>query len=135
MLEAGYVVIACGGGGIPVIENEAGELEGVEAVIDKDLASSLLATRIEADSLLITTVVERVAINFNTPEQEWLQRITADEARRYQREGQFAEGSMGPKIEAILRYLDEVGGAGIITDPPHIMGALEGRLGTTIMPG
>ncbi len=134
LASAGYVVIACGGGGIPVIEGENGDFEGVEAVIDKDLASSMLAREIGADVFLVSTSVEKVAINFDTPEQQWLDRLTASEAQRYYDEGQFAEGSMGPKIAAILGFLERRGQRGIITDPPNIVRALNGLSGTLIVP-
>lgn len=98
LAEAGYVVIGCGGGGIPVIEDEDGNLRGIEAVIDKDFASSLLAREIGADLFMVSTGVERVAIHFNKPDQRWLDRITVAEAKRYHAEDHFDKGSMGPKI-------------------------------------
>ncbi|HQE17216.1 MAG TPA: carbamate kinase, partial [Aggregatilineales bacterium] len=101
LLENGIIVIAVGGGGIPVIENDKGELEGVFAVIDKDRGSSLLAAELGADLFVITTAVEKVAIHFNTPNQQWLDSMTVSEAKRYLAEGHFAEGSMKPKIEAV----------------------------------
>jgi len=134
LANAGYLVIACGGGGIPVIENEEGELEGVEAVIDKDLASSLLARDLGADLLLVSTGVEKVALRFNTPEQRWLDRLSLDEARRYYAAGEFAEGSMGPKIRAVIEFLEAGGGEGVITNPPNIARALSGATGTHILP-
>lgn len=102
--EAGFVVIAVGGGGIPVIENEAGVLVGTRAVIDKDLATSLLAQELKVDLFLISTAVPQVAINFNEPDQRWLDRMTVKEARAYQTAGHFKPGSMGPKIEAVLSW-------------------------------
>ncbi len=135
LIEAGVIVIAVGGGGIPVVRNEEGELVGVEAVIDKDYASALLASSLPADLLLISTAVERAALNFNRPDQRWLDRMTLEEARRYFQEGHFAKGSMGPKIEACIRFLDQGGKQALITDPPNIGRALRGETGTWIVPG
>jgi carbamate kinase len=105
----GFVVVACGGGGIPVVEDENGNLKGVEAVIDKDLASSLLARSMGADTFVLPTGVEKVALDFNKPTQRWLDRMTLEEARRHQAEEQFDKGSMGPKVAALI---DFVGGGG-----------------------
>ena len=135
LVKAGYVVIACGGGGIPVCQDTDGDLEGVEAVIDKDLASSMLARELDADLLLISTGVEKVAIGFGRPDQRWLERISRAEAEAYLAAGEFAEGSMAPKIRAIIAYLDRPGRPGLITDPPNIGRALAGRTGTTIVYG
>jgi carbamate kinase len=132
LVQAGYVVIACGGGGIPVVADETGDLHGVEAVIDKDLASSMLARELNADLLVISTSVPRVAINFGRPEQRWLEQITREEAQAYLAEGHFAEGSMAPKIRAIVAYLDRPGRRGLITDPPNIGRALAGQAGTLL---
>ena len=126
----GYVVIACGGGGIPVIRNEKGYLVGVEAVIDKDLASGLLATRIGAELFVISTGVERVAVNFNTPEQRWLDRVSLAEAKALVGEGQFDAGSMEPKVLAMIRFLEGGGTRGVIADPEHLISAIDGRAGT-----
>ena len=134
LVRAGYVVIACGGGGIPVVADAAGDLQGVEAVIDKDLASSMLARELNADLLVISTSVARVAINFGRPEQRWLERLTRREAQAYLAEGHFAEGSMAPKIRAIVAYLDRPGRQGLITDPPNIARALAGQAGTLLTP-
>jgi carbamate kinase len=133
LVNAGYVVIACGGGGIPVVQDAAGDLQGVEAVIDKDLASSMLARELAADLLVISTSVPRVAIHFGRPEQRWLDRLTRAEAERYLAEGHFAEGSMAPKIRAIIGYLDRPGRRGLITDPASIGRALRGEAGTEIV--
>ena len=133
LINAGFVVIGVGGGGIPVVENESGELFGVEAVIDKDLGSSLLATMINADLFLITTAVEKVAINYNKPNQQWLDRMTVEEAKAYMAEGHFAKGSMLPKIQAILRFLENGGKQGLITNPENIGRALNGETGTWIV--
>jgi carbamate kinase len=134
LVAAGFVVIGVGGGGIPVIEDENGDLQGVEAVIDKDFASALLATSIDADLFLISTAVEKVALNFNKPDQQWLDRMTLDEARQYLSEGHFAKGSMEPKIRAIIGYLEQGGKDAIITDPGNIERALNGETGTRIVP-
>jgi carbamate kinase len=134
LIEEGFVVVGVGGGGIPVIRKENGDLIGVEAVIDKDFGSSLLATLIDADMFIISTAVEKVAINFNKPNVKWLDRMTAAEARAYMAEGQFAKGSMLPKIQAILKFLDKGGKAAIITNPENIGRALRGETGTWIVP-
>ncbi len=133
LVKAGYVVIACGGGGIPVYRDQEGDLEGVEAVIDKDLASSMLARELDAELLLISTGVPQVAIAFGQPGQRWLARISRAEAERYLAAGEFAEGSMAPKIRAIIGYLDRDGRQGVITDPPNIGRALRGETGTSIV--
>jgi carbamate kinase len=132
LVSAGYVVIACGGGGIPVFQGDDGDLQGVEAVIDKDLASSMLARELNADLFVISTGVPRVAINFGRPDQRWLEQLTRAEAERYLTEGHFAEGSMAPKIRAIIAYLDRPGRRGLITDPPNIGRALAGQAGTLL---
>lgn len=134
LIQSGFVVIAVGGGGIPVIEDEAGELIGVEAVIDKDFASGLLAANIQADLLLITTAVEKVALNFNQPDQQWLDKMTLAEAREYHAQGHFGKGSMGPKIQAIITFLESGGKEALITDPANIEQALQGKTGTRITP-
>jgi carbamate kinase len=134
LVNAGYVVIAVGGGGIPVVINEDDQLTGVEAVIDKDFASGLLAANIQADLLLITTAVEKVALNFNQPNQQWLDQMTLSEARAYHAEGHFGRGSMGPKVKAIIRFLEQGGKEALITDPENIERALKGETGTRIIP-
>ena len=104
------------------------------AVIDKDRASSLLAAELKADLLLISTAVEKVAINFNKPDQKWLDKMTLSEAKQYYKEGHFLSGSMGPKIEAIIAFLEaNPDGQALITDPPHIVDALNGKTGTWIV--
>ena len=133
--EEGWIVIAVGGGGIPVVRNEKGELRGVAAVIDKDRASSLLARNIEADLFLISTGVEKVALYFNTPQQRDLDRVTVSELRHYMAEGHFAPGSMLPKIEAVIEYMEAGGKHAIITNPPNIVRALNGETGTHIVHG
>ena len=134
LIDADFVVVAVGGGGIPVVEDENGLLKGVFAVIDKDRASSLLAADLNADLLLISTAVEKVALNFNKPDQLWLDKITLSEAKKYYADGHFLSGSMGPKIEAIIAFLEaNPSGQGLITDPPHIVDALDGKTGTWIV--
>ena len=135
LASAGYVVIGCGGGGIPVVEDADGNIRGIEAVIDKDLASSLLARTIGADLFMVSTAVERVAINFNKPNQKWLDRITVSDAKRYYAEDQFDKGSMGPKIQALVDYLEAGGKEGLITNPENIGRALAGETGTRIVRG
>jgi carbamate kinase len=131
LVESGYIVIAVGGGGIPVYEDEDGKLVGTRAVIDKDRATSLLAQELKVDLFLISTAVAQVAINFNEPDQKWLGRMSAEEARAYAAEGHFKPGSMGPKIEAVLWFLDAYPqGKALITDPPNIARALDGETGT-----
>jgi carbamate kinase len=127
--------VTVGGGGIPVIENEKGELEGIAAVIDKDYASSLLARLIHADLLIISTAVEKVALNFGKPDQKWLDKMTLSEAKAYLAAGtHFAKGSMAPKIQAIIWFLEAGGKQALITDPEHIGAALQGKTGTWILP-
>jgi carbamate kinase len=135
LLAAGVVVIAVGGGGIPVVADENGDLRGVAAVIDKDHASSLLAASLGAQLFLISTSVERVALRFGTPEQEWVDRLTVEEARRYLAEGvHFAKGSMAPKIEASVAFVERTGGTALITSPECVERALAGETGTRIVP-
>lgn len=134
LIDHGFVVVAVGGGGIPVIEKEDGKLEGVEAVIDKDFGSSVLANMIHADIFVISTAVEKVAINYNKPNQKWLDHMTAAEAKAYMAEGHFAKGSMLPKIQAILNFLEHGGKKAIITNPENISRALKGETGTVIVP-
>ena len=134
LLKAGIVTVTVGGGGIPVIRNEDGDLQGVAAVIDKDYASSLLARSIEADLLLISTAVEKVYLNFNKPGQKPINVMTVAEARRYTDDGHFAKGSMLPKIKAIIWFLEAGGREAIITNPENIARALQGETGTRIVP-
>lgn len=134
MVDAGIIVIAVGGGGIPVIRNEHGDLQGTAAVIDKDLASSLLARNIQADLFLISTAVEKAALNFGQPNQAWLDHMTLAEAKAYMAEGHFKKGSMLPKIQAIIEYLEHGGKEAIITNPENIERALAGQTGTHIVP-
>jgi len=134
LIKAGFSVVGVGGGGIPVIEDEDGNLQGVEAVIDKDFGSALLAKMIDADLFVISTAVEKVALNFNTHNQKWLDQMTVAEAKQYIEEGQFAPGSMLPKVQAIIQFLENGGKKALITDPEHISAALEGKTGTWILP-
>jgi carbamate kinase len=134
LLGAGFVVITVGGGGIPVVEDEDGRLVGTAAVIDKDYASSLLAQSIGADLLLISTAIEKVSLNFGKPNQVNLDQMTVTEAKRYMEEGHFAPGSMLPKIQAIVWFLEAGGKEAIITNPEEIERALIGETGTRIVP-
>jgi carbamate kinase len=133
LAQAGFTVVGVGGGGIPVIEDASGNLVGVEAVIDKDLASSLLAYSIQADLFMISTEVEKVALNFNKPNVQWLDRLTVEEARRYMAEGQFGKGSMEPKIKAVIQYLEHGGTWALVTNPENMLRALSGETGTHFM--
>lgn len=134
LIDAGFTVVGVGGGGIPVLEDPDGALHGVEAVIDKDFGSALLATMINADLFIISTAVAQVAINFNKPNQQWLSRMTIAEAEAYIAQGHFAKGSMLPKIQASLQYLRNGGKQALITDPANIGRALNGETGTWIVP-
>lgn len=135
LVDAGELIIACGGGGVPVIRDDAGQHRGVAAVIDKDLASALLATELNADGMIILTSVEQVCINFDQPNQSALPHLTLAEARRHQKDGQFPPGSMGPKIEAAISFLEtstKSNAEVLITTPEKLLQALEGRSGTRI---
>jgi carbamate kinase len=135
LIEAGVIVITVGGGGIPVIDEGNGEYRGTAAVIDKDFASSLLASQIRADLFLIATAVEKVAINFGKPGEKWLDKMTLAEAKQYLAEGShFAKGSMAPKIQAVIRYLEAGGKQALITNPENIGRALKGETGTWVVP-
>jgi carbamate kinase len=134
LLGVGIVVITVGGGGIPVIDPGDGNYTGVAAVIDKDYASSLLAQAINADLFLISTAVEKVALNFGKPDEKWIDRMTLAEAKQYLAEGtHFAKGSMAPKIQAIIWFLENGGKAALITNPENIGRALKGETGTWIV--
>ena len=132
LIEQDFVVIAVGGGGIPVIENEHGDLLGMEAVIDKDYGGALMANSLPAEIFIIATAVEKVAINFNKPNQQWLDRLTVAEAQQYLAESHFAKGSMEPKIKAALQFIERGGQAAIITNPENLSRALAGETGTRI---
>lgn len=134
LIKAGIIVVGVGGGGIPVVEDENGKLKGIDAVIDKDFGSCLMALNIEADLFVISTAVEKVALNFNTPDVKWLDKMTVAEAKQYIKEGHFAPGSMLPKVQAIIKYLENGGKKALITDPEHIGEALDGKTGTWIVP-
>jgi carbamate kinase len=137
LLGSGTVVIAAGGGGIPVVTNDKGELRqlmGVPAVIDKDWASGMLAGRLKADLLLISTSVEKVCLDFNTPRQKELDRVTPTQLKQYLADGQFAPGSMQPKIEAIVEFMEQGGAQALITDPDHLAQAFRGESGTWVYP-
>jgi carbamate kinase len=135
VLNDGIVVITVGGGGIPVVDIGQGEYRGIPAVIDKDYASSLLARALDADLFLIATAVEKVALNFGTPAERWMDRMTLAEAKRWLAEGtHFAGGSMAPKIQAVVWYLEAGGRQALITSPQCIGRALRGETGTWIVP-
>ena len=134
LLDAGFVVVAAGGGGIAVVANAAGEITGAAAVIDKDHASSLLARQLGAELFVVSTAVEKVCLAFGTPQQEDIDHMTVAEARHYVAEGHFKAGSMLPKIQAVIAFLEGGGREAIITDPPHVGLALAGKAGTHIVP-
>jgi len=134
MIAAGFVVVAVGGGGIPVVEDSAGNLVGVEAVIDKDFASALLAASIAADLFLISTAVPQIALNYGKPDQQWLDKLSLAEAEQYLKQGHFAKGSMGPKVQAIINYLEAGGKQALVTNPENIGRALAGETGTWVVP-
>ncbi len=134
LVGIGQVVIAAGGGGIPVAQTPEGEYRGVEAVVDKDLAAVVLAAAVKADRLVIVTAVDRVALNFGRPDQRALDTMTVAEARRFDQEGHFPPGSMGPKIRGAIRFVEQGGREVLITSPAMLGGALAGRGGTRITP-
>ncbi|KPJ88323.1 MAG: carbamate kinase [Spirochaetes bacterium DG_61] len=127
---AGHIVIACGGGGIPVIQKRDGGFQGIEAVIDKDLTSAVLGNQIKADLLVILTEVPNVYLNYGKPDQRSLGAVTVSEMNTYMKEGHFPAGSMGPKVHAIISFLTHGGKRGLITSPQKLSEALEGRTGT-----
>jgi len=132
LVHAGVIVIAVGGGGIPVCVDESGDLLGVEAVIDKDSASALLASNLKADLFLISTAVEKVALNFGKTGERWLDHMSLSDAKRFLSEDQFAKGSVEPKIKAIIGFLEEGGKEALITNPENIGRALLGKAGTLV---
>ena len=133
LLNAGHIVITCGGGGIPVISDSDGKLVGVNAVIDKDNASSLLASKLEADYLVILTAVEKVAVNFGKPNQEWLSDLSVEQAQEYIKQEQFAKGSMLPKVEAAIRFAESGEGRNaLITLLYKAADGIAGKTGTVI---
>ncbi|MEO8323574.1 MAG: carbamate kinase [Actinomycetota bacterium] len=133
LLDAGVIVIACGGGGVPVVAAEGGSLRGVEAVIDKDLATSLLATHIGAQTLAILTAVDNVSLNYGTGDEVALDEVDVDDLRLFASEGQFPAGSMGPKIDAVVGFVERGGPQAIITSAEKLAEALEGKAGTHIV--
>jgi carbamate kinase len=136
LINAGVIIIAVGGGGIPVIDRGGGEYVGIPAVVDKDYASSLLARMIKADLFLISTAVEKVALNYGKPDQQWIDRMTVSQARAYLTQGtHFAGGSMEPKIQSCIWYLEDGGRLSVITNPENLWRALKGETGTWIVPG
>jgi len=134
LVAAGFVVIANGGGGVPVVEDPDGSLRGVEAVLDKDLGAALLARSVEADVLVIGTDVPNAVLRFGTPEAESLGTVTVAELRAYAAEGHFASGSMGPKVDAACRFVEQGGTRAIITDLDHLAAAIAGDAGTVVVP-
>ncbi|GAB4077307.1 carbamate kinase [Nostocoides australiense] len=138
LLDAGYLIVAAGGGGIPVVRDSAGELHGVEAVIDKDLTAAVLAKALDADVLVIATDVENVMVGWGTPQERALEAVTVAEMRQYAADDEFASGSMGPKVEAALRFIDEGGRCSVITSLDKIGDAIDpdaDDVGTVITPG
>jgi carbamate kinase len=131
--QAGHIVVACGGGGIPIHVREDGKYVGIEAVVDKDLTSSVLARDVMAELLIILTAVPHVYVDFGKPAQRALTAVTLDEIRAYTAAGQFPAGSMGPKIEAAIGFLEQGGRRALITDPDSLPAAMEGRAGTHII--
>jgi carbamate kinase len=135
LINNGFVVVAAGGGGIPVVRQAGGDLTGVAAVIDKDYASALLANEIGADLLLMSTSVDQVYLNYGKQNQQALPVMTVGQAKMYLEQGHFAPGSMEPKIRAALRFLEKGSGEVVITSPERIMEAIAGQAGTRILPG
>jgi carbamate kinase len=134
LMDSGFVVVGVGGGGIPVVADQNGDLTGIAAVIDKDFASAMLAAEIDADLFLISTSVDQVALDFGTPEQRWVDRMSLEEAKAHLAEGRhFAPGSMAPKIEAVISFLEAGGKEALITSPANIERALAGETGTRIV--
>jgi carbamate kinase len=133
LVNEGTIVIAVGGGGIPVVEHE-GKLKGAEAVIDKDYASALLAIGMKADLFLISTAIEKVFLDFGKPSQTPVDKMTLTQAKKYLEEGHFPQGSMGPKIEAIINYIEHGGKQALITNPANLERALAGKTGTYVVP-
>ena len=133
LVDAGQVAVACGGGGIPVYKTEGHHLKGAGAVIDKDFASELLAEELDADALIILTAVEKVAVNFGKPDQQWLDHLTPEEARKYEAEGQFAPGSMLPKVQAAVKFAEsKPGRTALITLLEKAKDGIAGRTGTAV---
>lgn len=131
--QTGHIIVACGGGGIPIRKADDGIYHGVEAVVDKDLTSSVLATDVGAELLIILTAVPQVYVHFGTPQQRPLSALTLDEIERLHGEGHFPPGSMGPKIEAVIEFLRAGGRRALITDPESLPDAMAGRAGTHVL--
>jgi carbamate kinase len=134
LVEAGFVVVANGGGGIPVVRDADGTLNGVEAVIDKDLGAALLARTVEADVLVVATDVPQAVLRFGTPEAEPIGRVTVKELRALAAEGHFASGSMGPKVDAVCRFVEQGGQRAVITNLENIVDGVSGNAGTVVVP-
>jgi carbamate kinase len=134
LLSAGFVVVGAGGGGVPIVRAEDGQLRGVEAVIDKDLAAAVLGRTLDADLLVIATDVDHVALGFGTPTEQQLGRVTVEQLRKYAREGHFGSGSMGPKVEAACRFVESGGARTVITSLRRISDAVAGTAGTMVEP-
>ncbi len=134
LADAGYVVVANGGGGIPVVRNENGSLSGVEAVIDKDLGAALLAVAVEADRLLIATDVDAAILRYGDPDAEDIGEVSVATLRRYAEQGHFASGSMGPKVEAVCRFVERSGKTAVITSLSNIVSGVRGNSGTIVLP-
>jgi len=134
LLSAGFVVVGAGGGGVPIVRAEDGQLRGVEAVIDKDLAAAVLGRTLDADLLVIATDVDHVALDFGTPTEQQLGRVTVEQLRKYAREGHFGSGSMGPKVEAACRFVESGGARTVITSLRRISDAVAGTAGTMVEP-
>ncbi len=132
LVDAGVIVIAGGGGGIPIVVEENGDFEGLDVVVDKDFTASLIARNVGADTLIIATDIQKVALNFGSPQQRDLDRLTLQEAEHYLQEGHFPPGSMGPKIEASIEFLRHGGKRVIIASPDQLADALQGKAGTVI---
>jgi carbamate kinase len=132
LLSKGFVVVSVGGGGIPVIRLDDGTLKGIAAVIDKDYASGLLASNIKADYFIISTAVEKIYLNFGKPDQKALDHVTLAELKKYKEEGHFKPGSMLPKVEAVISFIEKGGKEAIVTNPQNIKAAVEGKTGTHV---
>ena len=134
LVADGYILVAAGGGGIPVVQDDNGNLRGIAAVIDKDLASAVLAHQIGADMLVISTAVEKVCLNFGKPNQRALDSMTVAEAKQYAADGHFSPGSMLPKVQACIQFIEDGGREALITCPEALSGALDGHTGTRVLP-
>jgi carbamate kinase len=134
LVESGFVVVANGGGGIPVVRDRDGRLRGVEAVIDKDLGAALLAGALRCDELVIATDVDHAMTDYGTPDQQPIGEVTVSQLRRLESDGQFASGSMGPKVEAICGFVESSGRPGVITSLANIVDGVHGTSGTRVTP-